>query len=42
MYVYVSARRKTNANYENVMSAKVEKIVTKNLFYDSCLVNKVA
>ena len=30
------ARRKTNANYGNLVFDKVEKRVAKNLFYDSC------
>ena len=35
MYTYYNAaRRKTNANYGNLLSDKVEKSVTKNLFYE--------
>ena len=34
IYYYHTARHKTNANYENLVSDKVEKRVTKNLFYD--------
>ena len=30
-----TARRKTNANYGNLVSDKVKKRMTKNLFYDS-------
>ena len=32
-----TARHKTNANYENLVSNKVEKRMAKNLFYDSWL-----
>ena len=32
----VAARRKINANYENLVYDKVEKRVTKNLLCDSC------
>ena len=32
----LSARHKNNANYENLMSDKVEKRLTNNLLCDSC------
>ena len=35
MGVCYAARHKTNANYENLVSDKVEKRMTKNLFHDS-------
>ena len=30
------SKHKTNANYESLLSDKVEKRVVMNLFYDSC------
>ena len=35
-----SARHKTNANYGNLVSDKVEKRVTKNLLCNSCWAKK--
>ena len=37
VYICNTARQKSNANYENLVYGKAEKIVAKNLLYDSCL-----
>ena len=36
-FILGAARHKTNANYENLLSDKVEKKMTNNLFHDTCL-----